>query len=405
MNNQQSQDLYEKFNSELSVIEKDMAEIAQMAATVSDKFNGIGENIQSFASIPGFGRKGAVAATIVGGAVKIFGDLYADVKKEEALQKLLPKKVEIAEAKTSVIQNFLQLLNSHKEKFRLLLQQEINIEFNEEGRSAYKESHAESCQNSYSIYVRTIHMIEICNYMLEEFAAWKLGKHESSQLKPDKTMVLEDVLTMITTPEKLSDPKNDKLTGGIFLLSQNEPLFATLLNKLHLDAAATEKKKEKRVAKRRSFTEVKKFIRKLNKIEGSKDITHLDWIRSYPIFTQAEKTFKLTKLYPYLLKYYGIGYFIVILYLRSSMRYGAIDMIFSAIFFSFIVSNIAILFSLIIFYLYENNDSGKGSVYYLLFLTFTVLTLGLMPIAFKRYLKREEEYEDFLVQLKLKINE
>ena len=163
MNDQQSKALYENFNSQLSVIEKDMAEIAQMAATVSDKFNGLGENIQNFAAIAGFGRKGFAAASIIGGAVKILGDVYAGMKKEDALNKLLPKKVEIAEAKTAAIQNYRGILLGQKEKYQSLLHKEITVEFKEDGRAAYQELHGEAVQNSYSIYVRSMHIIEICN--------------------------------------------------------------------------------------------------------------------------------------------------------------------------------------------------------------------------------------------------
>lgn len=405
MNNQQSKELHENFNSQLTLIENDMAEIAKMAATVSDKFNGIGENIQSFASIPGFGRKGMAAATIIGGAVKLFGGLYADIKKEDALQKLLPKKVEIAESKTAVIQNFRQILEGKREELRSLLQQELAVEFNEEGRAEYQETKEEACQNSYSLYVRSMHIVEICNYMLAEFTAWKLGKHESGMAKPDKAVVLGDVLTMITTPQSLSDPTNNKLTGGMYLLSKNEPLFATLIHKLHIDATATEKKKEKRIANRKSFTEVKKFTRQLKKIEQSKEVNHLDWLKSIPTFQQAVENSKLTSLFAYLFKYYGIGYFVFFLYVRSSMGFEGADVLFSSLVYSAIVSAIVSGISLLIFYMYEVDNGGRGLMYYGLFLTFTVLTFGLMPIAFKRYLKKEKNYENFLVQLKVKINE
>jgi hypothetical protein len=400
MNNLQTKALYENFNSQLTKIEKDMAEIAEMAAAVSDKFDGIGNNILNFAALAGLGRKGQTTATIVGGAVKLFGGVYAELKKEEALKKLLPKKVELAELKTAVIQNFKGNLEGRKAELNSLLQQEVGIEFKEEDKSI----RGEACQDAYAMYVRSMHIIEICNYMLEEFAAWKLGKHESGMPKPDKAVVLEEVVAMITTPENLTDPNNTKITGGLYLLSKNEPLFATMLNKIHSDASKSDNKEQKRVANRKSFTEVKKFVRKLKKIEKSKEITHLNWLNSFPTFQNAVETFKLTRFYTYLLKYYGIGYFIFILFMRSSMNHGAVDMILSAIMLSFIVSNIAIVFSLIIFYLYENED-GKGLWYYIFFLTFTVLTFGLMPIAFKRYLEKESNYEDFLTQLRVKINE
>lgn len=405
MNSQQSNALYEKFNSELTIIEKDMAEIAQMAASVSEKFSGIGENIQSFASIPGFGRKGMAAAHIIGGAVKLFGGLYADMKKEDALQKLLPKKVEIAESKTAAVKNFGTMLEGKREEFSSLLQQELSLEFTEEGRVKYQETQAEACQNSYSLYVRSMHIVEICNYMLAEFAAWKMGKHESGMANPDKAVVLGDVVTMITTPQSLSDPTNNKLTGGMYLLSKNEPLFATLIHKLHIDATATEKKKVKRVANRKSFTEVKKFTRQLKKIEQSKDVNHLDWLKSIPTFQQAVENSKLTSLFAYLFKFYGIGYFVFFLYVRSSMGFGAADVLFSSLVYSAIVSAIVAGISLLIFYIYEDEDAGRGMMYYGLFLAFTVLTFGLMPLAFKRYLKKEKNYENFLDQLKLKINE
>ncbi|MEG9329057.1 hypothetical protein V6B16_14015 [Salinimicrobium catena] len=405
MNNQQSNDLYEKFNSELTVIEKDMAEIAQMAATVSEKFNGIRENIQSFASIPGFGRKGVAAATIIGGAVKLFGGLYADVKKEEALQKLLPKKIELAELKTMVIQNYAKILEGQKGKFRALLEEEISFEFSDENRATYQEGGAESCQNSYNLYVRTMHVLEICRYMLAEFAAWKTGKHESGESKPDKAVVLEDVLAMITTPEDLCNPNNNKLTGGMYLLSKNEPLFATLLQKLHIDTTATEKKKESRVAKRKSFSEVKKFIRQLKKIENSKEVTHLEWLKSLPTFQHAIKASSLTTLQLYLFKYYSIGYLIFFTLFGPSMENDLGGRISSSIIPALLVAAIAVIFSLMIFYVYENDNGGRGLGYYFLFLLFTVLTLGLMPIVFKRYLKKEKNYEDFLVQLKVTINQ
>lgn len=405
MNSLQSKAAYENFNSQLTAIEQDMVEIAQMAATVSEKFTGVGQNIQNFAAIARFGRKGLAAATIIGGAVKIFGDVYAEYKKEEALKILLPKKVEMAEAKTAVIQNFRQMLEGQKAEIRSLLQQEIIVEFNEDGRAAYEELNGESCKNSYSIYVRTMYMLEICNYMLAEFAAWKMGQHESDQEKPDKAVVLEDVLAMITTPESLIDPKNNKLTGGIYLLSQNEPLFAALINKLHSNASEIEKKKAKRIANRRSFMDVKSFVEQLKKIEKSKDVTHLDWLKTLPTFDQAVKNIKLTPLFLYLMKYYGIGYYILFFFIGSSMQTTGMDMILAPILHSLIATAIMVPISLIIFYIYENDDAGRGLWYYIFFLTFTVLTFGLMPIAFKRYLAKERNYEDFLVQLKLKINE
>lgn len=406
MNNQQSKALYENFHSQLSVIEQDMAEIAQMAATVSDKFNGLGENIQNFAAIAGFGRKGHAAAHIIGGAVKILGDVYAELKKEDALKKLLPKKVEIAEAKAGVIQNYRQLLESQKEKYHSLLHEQITIEFKEENRLEYQELYAESAQNSYSIYVRSLYIIEICNYMMAEFDAWKMGKHESGLPKPDKAIVLEEVVAMITTPESLCDPNNTKLTGGIYLLSKNEPLFATVLNKLHVNAITTENKKAKRVADRKSFSEVKKFIQQLKKMERSKDVTHLDWLYALPTFHQAVKSCKLTPLFLYLLKYYSILYFLLFLFNSSSFEQdGLIGAISTSIIPSLAVAVVAVIFSLLIFRIYENDDAGRGLWYYIFFLTFTVLTLGLMPIAFKRYLAKEKDYENFLIQLKVKINE
>src|SRR5690606_27918627 len=161
---------------------------------LSDKFNGLGENIQNFAAIAGFGRKGFAAASIIGGAVKILGDVYAGMKKEDALNKLLPKKVEIAEAKTAAIQNYRGILLGQKEKYQSLLHKEITVEFKEDGRAAYQELHGEAVQNSYSIYVRSMHIIEICNYMMAEFDAWKMGLHESGLPKPDKAVVLEEVV-------------------------------------------------------------------------------------------------------------------------------------------------------------------------------------------------------------------
>lgn len=405
MNNEQSQALYENFNSQLSVIEQDMAEIAQMAATVSDKFNGLGENIQNFAAMARLGRKGHAAAHIIGGAVKFLGDVYAELKKEDALKKLLPKKVEIAEAKAGAIQNYRGILESQKEKYQSLLNQEIAVEFTEETRTEYQELHAEAAQNSYSIYVRSLYILEICQYMLAEFDAWKMGMHESGSTKPDKAVVLEEVVAMITTPESLCDPNNTKLTGGIYLLSKNEPLFATILNKIHVNATTNEKKKAKRVADRRSFSEVKNFIRQLKKMERSKDITHLDWLFALPTFHQAVKSYKLTPLFLYLLKYYSILYFLLFLFNSSSYEYDRLEAISTSIIPSLALAVVAVIISLLIFQIHENEDAGRGLWYYIFFLTFTVLTFGLMPFAFNRYLTKESNYEDFLIQLKVKINE
>lgn len=402
MNNKKSMDLYENFNSQLSVIEQDMAEIAQMAATVSEKFSGIGENILDFAAIAGFGKKGLTAATIIGGAVTILGDFYAKYKKEEALIRLLPKKVEIAEAKTAVIQDYKQILESQRENYKSLLHQQITVEFTEENRVEYQELHSESIHNAYSIYVRSMHIVEICNYMMAEFDAWKIGVHESGLSKPDKAVVLEEVVAMIITPEDLCDPNNTKLSGGIYLLSQNESLFATILNKIHTNATATEKKKIKRVSERKSFSEVKKFIRQLKKIEKSKDTSHLDWLYALPTFQQAVRNYSLSSLFVHLLKYYSILYFLFFLSKSSSTGIGAIS---TSILPALIVAILAVVFSILIFSIYENDDAEKGLWYYIFFLTFTVLTLGLMPLAFRRYLAQEREYEDFLMQLKVKINE
>ena len=190
------------------------------------------------------------------------------------------------------------------------------------------------------------------------------------------------------------------------MLSQNESLFATLINKIHFNALENEKKEFKRVAERRSFSEVKKFIRQLRKMERSKEVTHLDWLYSLPTFNEAVKNYKLTPLFLHLFKYYSILYILLFLSNDTSIDNGGlIEGISSSILPALFVAAIAVVFSLIMFSIYENDDADKGLWYYIFFLTFTVLTFGLMPIAFNRYLTKEKNYENFLIQLKVKINE
>ncbi|MEO5775908.1 MAG: hypothetical protein ABIQ27_03325 [Flavobacterium sp.] len=396
--------LLQSLTKENDLIENEIIKISELAAEISQKFQGLSNNIQNLSSIVGLfaGRKSGNTTALIGGAVGIIGDIYAGIKEDEAIAKLAPKKLELAKVKSETISNFRERLDSQNEKYWELLKIEAVREFEVEKLEDFVNLHGEDCQNTFHLYVMNFYLMQVCDYILEQFNSWKLTnglKDDNTSVKPDKTYVLEHILNSLILPnislkEALSGSTSD---GATWLLTTNESLFAIHLQKIINDSTTKDELDKKRVFKKSSFINFKKYIQNLKSNENSENFK---WLIDSKIYLEAKSVTKIPSLNFYLLKYFFVGMMCFNIYNGWSNPGNSLKD------FILYVPILSLIFALPLipcakFILWASTSEEKSIYYYLMYLFFTIITLGLMPIALYRYQKKEEDYYAFLNELNL----
>ncbi|WP_366182918.1 hypothetical protein [Flavobacterium ovatum] len=398
---------FQFLRKDIDLIEKEIIEISEMAAQVSEKFQGLANNIQNVSGIVGLiaGRKVGSATNLIGGAIGLFGDIHADMKRDEALAKLAPKKLELSRAKTEIITNFRDTLNNRNENLWELFLIEANRQYQINEQWMFVRDHGDNCDSAFYLYVMNFHMIQVCDYLIEHFKSWgwSNGKNDSTTaIEPDKSYILEYILKNVILNESsfIEAVSNDTYTGGVWLLSQHESLFAAYFQNVISEVDTPNDRNIKRVVNRQSFIALKKTIKELNVIQNNDNLT---WLRENNIYSQAKNISKLKTLNLYFFMYFFIGSSSFILFQNSSLwQYDFLDIISKS--FGFIMLGVfaalfLTVFARIVFWRSEDDDMDGDIWYYGIYLLFTVLTLGLMPIAFYRYKKKEDNYFNFIYGL------
>ncbi|SHG21308.1 hypothetical protein SAMN05444372_103203 [Flavobacterium micromati] len=398
--------------TDIDLIEKEIIIISELAAEVSEKFQGLANNIQNLSGIVGFfaGRKAGGATNLIGGAIGFFGDIYAGMKHDEALAKLAPKKLALSRAKLETITNFRDLLDNNSENYWKLFLVEANRQYNTDQQDEFVMLYGESCNDAFYLFVMNFYLIQVCDYMLEQFKSWgwSNGKNDSTTaVKPNKTYVLEEIVTNVILPNTsfLEAVSSKESSGGIWLMSQHESLFAVLLQKIVSEAENDDANNKKRVANKKSFIALKKDLKAMKNIENEDPAI---WLKGNKVYQQANSVCKITSINHYLFKYFFIGIFCFLLlpiteildYDLSYIYQKVVEKLILALFVALILSGVA----RILLWAKESDDGSKSIYYYIFYLFISVFTLGLMPILIFRYQKKEKNYGIFLVQLNGTIN-
>lgn len=173
--------LISKFNSDIENIENELAEIISLASEMSEKFAGISNEIKEISGTIGkvFGKNAGALTYIAGGAVKFFGEIYADVKKEEALMKILPKKKILATEKLEIVKFGLVFFLNKIKKEELILLSEINREISDDNYDEFVELYSVNCMRAFDLYLHTLKLIQVCEFAINEFEAWLNNEHNS----------------------------------------------------------------------------------------------------------------------------------------------------------------------------------------------------------------------------------
>ena len=401
----------EKLTSEMNIIEQEIISISNMASEISDKFNHLSENIKGLSDLASAlaGKKAGSVTNLIGHGIALFGNIYADVKKDEAIAKLLPKKQEIAKIKYNIISNYKRDLDNKIESLLILFKDEVNRTYNEEDITKYEELYGQSCIDSFHLYTMSFYMAQICDFMLAEFSAWQNGQNESEYEKPDKTYILEYVVTNIIAPNGLiNELQKRNSTGGFWLLTKQDSLFAAILNNITDNDNANEN--PKRIVKSNSFKHLKNYLNQLKKVIKSNTNNKTEWLSNNEIYTKANKVTTLKSLNTFLFICLTVMYFISLMIISFNNKSTPNDLLFqienlfSAIILAAIAALIAIPFCRIAFWVFDDNEFEKKGYYYLMILFLGIITLGVVPISFYVYLKKEEEFRLFLLELKIKIN-
>jgi hypothetical protein len=411
----------ESFNELIGPIEKEIIVISNMAAEISEKFQDLSRNIESLSGIVGVlaGRKYGAITSLAGGLLGIIGDIHAEDERQKALMRLLPKKQELANLKTSLIKGFRENLNNKIEYLSLLLKEEVNRPYDKSNHAEYVELYGGACLEAFELYTSTYYMVQVCDFMLEEFYAWSQNQHESGYESPDKSFVLNIVLNEIIFPNGLTNGLNTHgSNAGIWLLTERESIFAgsmyvkfkegQIIQNENGEGFYSGSYKKKRVIKRESFKSLKKYVDEISKVVSNDKTGNLNFLHNTSIYKQAVDVCNIESPTRYFFKIAFLTCFFLftIPLLISLISTG--ELTFQVILLPIIISFIfALIHSLVSrYWLWQKNvvSSGGGcfnSILELIFkLIIIVLSIGTVPLLVYLYEKKEEKFETFANNLR-----
>lgn len=423
MSNFQNQQI-ESLESVLSEIQKDVAEATIMASVISEKFNVVSEGIHSLsgAFTKAFKNPAAgLAVHVAGFAVDLVGKAYSSVKKEYELIKLLPKKKELASLKRNIILSHIELLYNRIPKLKQLLIIETDRPFNLNDKIKFEKTFGNDCQTAFELYVKSYHILKVCEFIIAEFDAWESDQHESEFTVPLPFQSLSHTLTEIIAPNGfLKLLLYGKNKASYFLFIKNESLLGAVYSQIYEENITEKSKNIKKIYKRKEYISLETFQIQIKKIIKKKDL-EFSWIYKNSFFIEAEDRLYLNTRYfaitSFIFKRFSIIaavliMFLIFMSLITSNNYNdALDIIsnlpFLFIYLSilfWIVSSIIYFFDWALNYGYDKNDTSffarrpsfriKITNFFL-----NLFTLGILGFAKKAYEKKELKFLTWFKQI------
>ncbi|MBW3469254.1 hypothetical protein [Arthrospiribacter ruber] len=308
----------EGLNELFSEIRKDVEEATLMASKVSEKFKTLSEGIHDMSGVfaKAFKNDAAGAAVHVAGyAVNLAGKAFSSIKKSYELQKLLPKKKELARNKRSIIESHSQNLESRLPKLKRLLELEIAHEFESNDIKLFEEGHGKNCCSAFEVYVMSLHLYKVCDFLVSEFDAWEKDFHDSDKALPYLHNSLYQIINECLAPEGLNNLVN-KSNGALFLFVKYESLLGSILINEYNEALQLEKENEK-YDKKVAFSDKESYLKIRNKVAFLNDLysnndPKKNWIKNNYFFQEVNKVQNIQSLFFDVSKYIFMGSFALI---------------------------------------------------------------------------------------------
>lgn len=388
-------------------IENELIEISNMAANVSEKFQGVSRDIESLSGVIGLlaGQKAGVITSLAAGLFSIIGEIRAEKEKEKALMELLSKKQELAKLKIGLITSFRDNINNKIEPLSLLLTEEVKRPYDETNRTEYEALYGNSCIDAFDLYVVTYYLVQLCDFMLLEFNAWNEGKHESGHQSPDKSFALYVVLHEIIIPNGVISKGS---YAGIWLLSERQSILAGSMYKKYLEGEKIDDDKGKgfysdsykktRVVKKESFKALKTYVNEIKKIASEDKTDNLNVLINSSIYKQAKSYCNIRSPRKY---FFNVAFLILLpVILILIFKEKSFDSGMACV-------ALAIIYSLVgQFWLWQKNvkstETGCFSSLIELFIKVVIVLIsgGTIPLLAYLYEKKEDNYEVFVNNLK-----
>lgn len=294
MSSAQEQQL-ESLEEMLAEIRKDVEEATLIASKVSDKFNEVSKSIQDLSTTISKAFKDEGKAALAGAAVfatglavKLIGKAVSSINKEYELVKLLPKKQELARNKRDIIKNHLANLENREPKILILLEKELGREINLSDSEIQRKN---SLSISFEIYTLSLHLKNVCYFLLAEFDAWDKCEHDSDQRSPFLNETLNLILKDIVLPDGVKSFSRIN-SGQAYLFKKYHSLLGSIFIKAFNEGFNIEKKtpniKEKSMVKKPSFIFINVIFSELE-VNYEKNNIHTNWIKSNYFYTEIKK--------------------------------------------------------------------------------------------------------------------
>lgn len=401
----------EALNETLLEIQNDVKDATEMASKISEKFKVVSNEIKGLSSSfsnsvtkafkdknKGFIAGAAVYAT--GMAVNLIGGAVSSIKKEYELQKLLPKKQELARNKKDIIKNHLVNLENREPKLLLLLEKELKKEYN------LFDSEIKSKTNlsiTFEIFSLSMHIKSVCIFIISEFDAWEKNEHNSELSSPRFHETLYRIVNEIILINGVKNLKNINSGQAYLLKKYNSLLGSIFINAFNEGFLKQRNKKiEGSLVNLPSFNNVNQIFFYLNK-QYKKNDRKTNWIKENSFYTEIKKH------HIFYGNFFEIGKYIFLFYLAVF----SIINIFSGFEISlFLITNplLALIFTSIIYvgkllrdWYAGRRFSFQGPSLFEIFLktSLQIATFGVLYYAERKLAKKENNYYALFSQLNL----
>ncbi len=387
------------FRSDIDRIEKEIASISILAASLSERFQHIAKDVGSLSDSIGkivtdshgtaAGNKAASVTKIVGKVIGIAGDIYADHKREQALAKIAPKRLQLVKTKTAVISNFQAILNRQQQQLQTLFQTEAAREFELHSIADFEKLHGATCKNTFELFVMNRYLSQVCAYTLSQFDAWTSsdGFEDSTEANVAVKTIYSDVLehTILRNSSFTDSLYQTTWTAGLWLLTETPSLMSAVYRQLYRTKSA-KTSGSSQLSSTALYKELQMLTDEITQFASQVPSSRLV---ENTYYMEAKNVLNLRHPYLYILVSVTVPLTMVSYFLAGIASMGGL-------FFA-----LGISFGLGMF-LFNGARSMEQQTGFFKFLwgAVSILSLGLMPLALNSYHKKESAYLTFLDKIK-----
>ena len=386
------------FRSDIDRIEKEIASISHMAADLSESFQNIAKGVSSLSTTVGkmvgdsrgtaAGNKAEAATKLLGKVIGFAGDMYAGHKRDQALAKIAPKRLQLVEKKTAVITNFQTILKRQQKQLETLFKTESAREFEQIATADFVELHGETCKNTFELFVMNRYLTQVCAYTLAQFDAWLSSDGFEDSTIPEVSVktIYSDVLENIILRNSSFSASlyQPRWTAGLWLLTETASLVSAVYRQLYR-TESTKASGSSQVSSTTLYKALKDLTDEITQFGSQVPTTGLV---ENEVYLEAKNVLNLKHPFLYILASVTVPLTVVSYFLAG------IESIVGLIFVAGISFAVGIFLS-------NGSKSMQLQTGFFKFVwgAVSIMTLGLMPMALNSYQKTEAAYREFLEKI------